>query len=184
MLGRMLGAARLNAGTFEDVEHDRGATLQALAVVIIVAIATGIGGLLGNENDILQGFGFGVVRGVLLWAVWALGIWIVGSTILRTSETNADWGQLARGTGFAQTPGILSILVFLPAGGFITLAVFFWQWFPFFAAMVVAVRQSLDYNSTLRAFFAVLIAAIPVAIVYVLVISLLGIGVPVTPEGS
>ena len=87
MLGRMLGAARLNAGTFEDVEHDRGATLQALAVVIIVAIATGIGGVLGSENDILQGLGFGVVRGVLLlWAVWALGIWIVGSTILRASE--------------------------------------------------------------------------------------------------
>ena len=180
MLGRMLGAARLKVDTFEDVEHDRGATLQALAVVIIVAIATGIGGLLGNENDILQGLGFGVVRGVLLWAVWALGIWIVGSTILRTSETNADWGQLARGTGFAQTPGILSILVFLPAGGFITLAVFFWQW----AAMVVAVRQSLDYNSTLRAFFAVLIAAIPVAIVYGLVTALLGIGVTVTPEGG
>ena len=76
MLGRMLGAARLKVDTFEDVEHDRGATLQALAVVIIVAIATGIGGVLGSENDILQGLGFGVVRGVLLWAVWALGIWI------------------------------------------------------------------------------------------------------------
>ena len=60
------------------------------------------------------------------------------------------------------------------------MVVFFWQW----AAMVVAVRQSLDYNSTLRAFFVVLIAAIPVAIVYGLVTSLLGIGVTVTPEGS
>ena len=181
MLGRMLGAARLNAGTFEDVEHDRGATLQALAVVIIVAIATGIGGLLRSETDILQGLGFGVVRGVLFWALWALGTWVVGSTILRTSATNADWGQLARGTGFAQTPGILNIFIFLPGvGGLFGLGALLWQ----LVAMMVAVRQSLDYNSTWRAFFVVLIAVIPVAIVYGIITALLGIGVPVTPEGS
>ena len=56
MLGRMLGAARLKVDTFEDVEHDRGATLQALAVVIIVAIATGIGGLLGTKTTYSKGW--------------------------------------------------------------------------------------------------------------------------------
>ena len=58
MLGRMLGAARLKVDTFEDVEHDRGATLQALAVVIIVAIATGIGGLLGKRKRHTPRVGF------------------------------------------------------------------------------------------------------------------------------
>ena len=46
MLARMLGAARLNVATFEDVEHDRGATMQAMMVVLLVSIAIGIGGLL------------------------------------------------------------------------------------------------------------------------------------------
>ena len=116
MLGRMLGAARLNAGTFEDVEHDRGATLQALAVVIIVAIATGIGGLLRSETDILQGLGFGVVRGVLFWALWALGTWVVGSTILRTSATNADWGQTGPGHRVCANPGDFKYLHLLAGG--------------------------------------------------------------------
>ena len=49
--------------------------------------------------------------------------------------------------------------------------VFFWQW----AAMVVAVRQSLDYTSTLRAFFVILIAAIPVFVINVIVFSVLGL---------
>ena len=39
MLSRMLGAARLSVDTFEDVERDSSATIQALIVVIIVSLA-------------------------------------------------------------------------------------------------------------------------------------------------
>ncbi len=172
MLSRMLGAARLSADTFEDVEKDRSATVQALLVVIIVALASGVGGLLSGEADLINGLIFGVIRGAVTWAVWALVALFVGTTILKTQETEADWGQLARGTGFAQTPGILNVLVFIPAvGPLITTLIFFWQW----AAMVVAVRQSLDYTSTLRAFFVILIAAIPVLVINVIVFTVLGV---------
>ena len=54
MLARMLGAARLNVATFEDVEHDSGATLQAMLAVILVSIATGVGTLLAGEADLLR----------------------------------------------------------------------------------------------------------------------------------
>ena len=172
MLGRMLGAARLRSDTYEDVEQDSGATIQALLVVVIVAIATGVGGILSGESTLLDGLLFGVIRGIVTWVVWALIALLVGTTILKSESTEADWGQLARGTGFAQTPGLLNVLVLIPvAGGIITLLVFFWQW----AAMVVALRQSLDYSSTLRAFFVILIAAIPVFIINVLVFWALGI---------
>ena len=171
MLDRMLGAARLNVDTFEDVERDSSATVQAVLVVIIVAIATGIGGVLtgvvsGDEGfgavAVLWGIAVGVIRGVLSWVVWALVALLVGTTLLKTEQTEADWGQLARGTGFAQTPGILNVLGFIPfVGWIIYLAVAIWQW----AAMVIAVRQMLDYTSTWRAFFVILIALIPVAII-------------------
>lgn len=42
---RMIGAAKLDVATFESVEHDQNATLQALAVVVLVAVATGLGGM-------------------------------------------------------------------------------------------------------------------------------------------
>ena len=94
----------------------------------------------------------------------------VGTKILKTDQTEADWGQLARGTGFAQTPGILTVLVFVPfVGTTIGVIALFWQ----LAAMVVAVRQTLDYTSTLRAFFVILIAFIPVAIINALLFWLL-----------
>ena len=178
MLARMLGAARLNVDTYEDVEKDKGATIQALIVVILVAISAGVGGVLSGEADVGRGLAFGAIRGVLSWAVWALMAWIVGTTLLKTQETEADWGQLARGTGFAQTPGLFNVLVFLPVvGTVIAVLVFFWQ----LACMVVAVRQSLDYTSTLRAFFVILIALIPVIIINAIIFSVLRIGVQ-TPE--
>ena len=123
MIMRMLGAARLNVHTFEEVEKDTSATTQALIVVALVSIAGGVGGLLGGEDvDILRGLVYGVVGGVVWWAVWALVTMFVGTKLLKTEETEADWGQLARTTGFAQTPGLLNVLSFISGvGGFILL---------------------------------------------------------------
>ena len=172
MIGRMLGAARLDSHTYEDVERDRGATLQALAIVVLVTIAGLVGQLLsGDEIDIVSAVIVGVVGGVASWALWALATMIVGTTILKTEHTEADWGQLARCTGFAQTPRLLSVLAFIPVvGGLFLLAAFIWG----IATMVVAVRQALDYTSTWRAFFVIVIAFIPVAIVNAIIWVVIG----------
>ena len=155
MLGRMIGAARLSAETFEDVEDDSGATIQAMAVVIMVAVFSGIGDYLSGYASLSDAVVFGVVRGVVSWAIWALVTLIVGTTFLKGPDTEADWGQLARVTGFAQTPGLINILNFIPVAGlYIWMAAFLWQ----FLAMVVGVRQALDYSSIWRAFFVVLIS--------------------------
>ena len=171
MLDRMIGAARLSVETYEEVEHDRSATIQALIVVVVVALSSGIGSFLSSDVSLLDAVVLGAVRGVVSWAVWALFTWIIGSTILKAPDTEADWGQLARCTGFAQTPGLLNILVFIPVvGGLIYLAALVWT----FVAMMVAVRQSLDYTSTWRAFFVILIALIPVGIINIIVFLLTG----------
>ena len=172
MLGRMLGAARLNVQTYEDVEHDSGATFQALLVVVLVSIASVGGQLLGGTDDgVAWAIVNGVIRGVVSWAVWALFAWLIGATLLKTAETEANWGQLARCTGFAQTPGIFNVLWFIPVlGGIIYLAALVWT----IVCMIVAVRQSLDYTSTLRAFFVILLALIPVFILNTIVLALTG----------
>ncbi len=179
MFGRMLGAALLNPATYAEVEHNRSVTWQALLVVIMVSVAGGIGGLLSGEVDIVRGVIFGVIRGVLSWAMWALAALLIGTTLLKTPQTEADWGQVARGTGFAQTPGLLNVLVFLPIlGGIIGFIVFVWQ----LAGMLFAIRESLDYQSLWRAFFVVLIALIPVLIINAILFALLGIGETNTTE--
>ena len=160
MLQRMIGAARLDAHTFEEVEDDQNATRQAMLVVIIVSIAAAIGGLTAADN-LFAGLIFGIARGLVGWALWALVTYWVGTTILKTPGTDANWGQLARTTGFAQTPGVFQVFAFIPfIGGLIALVASIWQ----LVAMVRAVRHALDYESTLRAVGVVVIGFVVVII--------------------
>ncbi len=166
----MLGAAGLSSATFEELEHDRSATVQAMFVVLIVAAASFVGGIFaGGEIDILDGLIYGAVEGIASWALWALFTWIIGTNLLETDDTKADWGELARGTGFAQTPGLLNLVVGIPVIGlYISWVGQVWK----FASMVVAVRQCLNYRSTVRAFIVILLSFLPVVILRTVLIEL------------
>jgi hypothetical protein len=78
---------------------------------------------------------------------------------------------MARVTGFAQTPGLLMFLGFVPlVGGVIVFAIIIWQ----AIAMVIGVRQALDYQSTLRAVGVVVVGFIFVVIVTIILDRLSG----------
>lgn len=166
-IDRMIGASRLDVHIFEEVEEDKSAISQALSVVILSSLASAIASIGTYGLSGLLGV-FGV--SILGWALWAWIMYFIGTKILPTNETHADWGQLARTLGFAQSPGILSILGILPLIGWaVSLVVLVWT----LMAMVIAVRQALDYNSTGRAIGVVLLGFIPYAISMVTIISLL-----------
>ena len=108
----------------------------------------------------------GIVAGIGLWALWAWITYFVGTTILKTGETEANWGQLARTLGFAQSPGLLKVVGFIPGlgpWGFTIASI--WQ----LGAMVIAIRQALDLTSTWRAVGVAMVGFIP----YVLLISII-----------
>ena len=159
MLERVIGAARLDPEVYEEVEADQSATRQAAAVVVVVAVAGGIGAAgFGGVGGLI----FGIIFGLIQWAVWAGITYWVGTTLFRTPDTSADWGELARTTGFAQSPGVLRILGVIPIiGSTLFVVVSIWQ----LAAMIIAVRQALDYTSTWRAVGVVLVGFIPLAII-------------------
>ena len=157
---RMIAAARLDVDLYEEVEADTGATTQAMTVVVLVALAGGIGAL--GAGGGLLGLLMGVISGLASWAIWAYLTYVIGTKLLSTPETEATWGQLARTTGFAQSPGLFRVFAFVPVlGPVIVFATTVWQ----LSAMVVAVRQALDYKSTWRALGVVIIGFIIQAIV-------------------
>ena len=168
MVERMVRASRLDVHIFEEVEADTSATRQALSVVALVALATGIASL-GTTG--LIGLFVGVVSAIVGWALWAWILHLIGTKIMPSHSTHADWGQLARTLGFAQSPGIFRALGFIPVVGNIIFAVAsIWM----LVAMVVAVRQALDYTSTLRAIAVVLIGFIPYLVLMSIAYALLG----------
>jgi len=166
----MIGAAMLNAATFEEVEADGSATKQAMLVVVIVALATGVGAI-GTGG--VTGLVFGVIIGLAGWAAWAGITFFIGTTLLRGPDTQADWGELARTLGFAQSAGVLKVFAFIPFLGPIVFGIAaLLQLF----AMVVAIRQALDYTSTWRAIGVALVGFIPYAILMAILQSIFRIG--------
>lgn len=144
---RAIGAARLDVATYEEVEADPSAIGQAMAVVVVASLASGLGSSLASGGQGASVLG-GMVLSVIGWFVWALVTYLVGTRILPTPETRCDLGEMLRTTGFSAAPGTIGILAFLPLiGGLVLLVAWLWQ----LAAMVVAVRQALDYTSTGRA---------------------------------
>ena len=110
-------------------------------------------------TDNILGIAFGIIAGLLSWVVWAFITYMVGTKLLKTGDTESSWGELARVTGFAQSPGILFLIAVVPVvGTWILPVVSLWQ----LAAMVVGIRQALDYTSTFRAVGVVLIGFVAV----------------------
>src|SRR6266540_1825813 len=144
LVERMIGAARLDVRIYEEVEADTKATGQAMAVVVISSVAAGLGAFrIGPAAIALH-----AIAALAGWFVWAFLTYFIGTRILPEPQTSADLGQLLRTTGFSSSPGVLRILEILPLiGGVISFLVPIWM----LAAMVVAVRQALDYRSTGRA---------------------------------
>ena len=140
---RMLGAARLERTTYEEVERDRKATGQALGVVVLSSVAAGLGLGAGWRGLLIN-----TVASIVLWAIWAALVYWIGTRLLPELDTSADWGEVARTVGFAQSPGLLRGFGALPVlGDFVRAATDVWV----LVATVVAVRQALDYRSLPRA---------------------------------
>jgi hypothetical protein len=140
---RIVGAASLNPRTYEEVEADKSSMGQAMTVVVLSSIAAG----LGTGGGIL-GVIAGAIMALVAWFIWAFVTYVIGTKLLPQPQTQADIGQLLRTTGFAASPGLLRILTIIPGlGSIIGFVISVWM----LATMVVAVRQALDYTSTLRA---------------------------------
>jgi hypothetical protein len=142
---RVLRSALLHAETYEEVEADRGAGGQAFAVVALSGAAVGVGGI---ANSGPEGILWQAAVAVVGWWVWAYTTYLIGTKLLPTEHTEADPGQLRRTIGFSAAPGILRFVMIVPVMAFPAFVVAtLWE----LIAMVVAVRQALDYQSTLRA---------------------------------
>jgi len=178
MIRTMIRAAMLRPDAYEEVEANKSATSQAMAIVVLVSIATGIGytGLAeaaGQETVpwSLVGMVLGVVASLIGWALLAWITFMVGAKLLPGPETEANWGELARTLGFAQTAGLLKLGGVIPGiGQFL----FVLGSLMVLIATFIAIRQALDYTSTLRAVAVGVISYIPYTVIMVIAISLVG----------
>jgi len=142
---RMIRAAKLDATLYEEVEADKGTMGQAMGVVILSSVAAGIG-TIGTTG--IKGLFFGTIFALLGWFIWAFLTYFIGTRLLPEPQTKADIGELLRTIGFSSSPGVLRVLAIIPMlGAILNFIIGIWM----LVAMVIAVRQALDYKSTWRA---------------------------------
>ena len=165
---RIIRAAKLDVNLYEEVEADKGALGQAMGVVVLSSIAAGIGSIaIGGLGGIL----IGTITAIIGWYIWAYLTYFIGTKLLPEPQTKADHGELLRTIGFSSSPGLIRVLGFIPGiGAVIFLGASIWM----LVAMVVAVRQALDYNSTLRAVGVCVIGWIIQMLILMLLFSILG----------
>ena len=138
---RLLGALRLDATVYEEVEHTPDALGQAAGVVALAALARALG--VSGDAGLIEGLIGELVGGFMGWLFGAAVIWLIGVKILKHTS---DFQELLRSLGFASAPQLLYVLGALPLGplapvlvlAVLVLGVFAW---------VIAVRQALDVTT-------------------------------------
>jgi hypothetical protein len=139
-----------------------------MGVVVLSSLATGVGSISALG---LSGILLGTLAALGGWYIWAWLTYFIGTRFLAEPQTEADLGQLLRTTGFSSSPGLIRVLGIIPGMGTIVFAVAsIWM----LVAMIIAIRQALDYTSTFRAVGVCVIGWIIQAVILVLLFLLWG----------
>ncbi len=142
---RMIRAAKLDVSLYEEIEADKEALKQATVVVVMSSLAAGVG---ASGHGGIGALIFGSISALAGWYVWSFLTYWIGTRFLPEPQTNADYGELLRSIGFSSSPGVIRVLAVVPGlTGLVFFVVSIWM----LVAMVVAVRQALDYTGTPRA---------------------------------
>ncbi len=165
---RMIRAAKLDVNLYEEVEADKDAMGQAMGVVVLSSVAAGIG-TIGTTG--IKGLVLGTIVALVGWFIWSFLTYYIGTRLLSEPQTKADYGELLRTIGFSSSPGVLRVLGIIPMlGNILNFICGIWM----LVAMVIAVRQALDYKSTGRAVGVCLIGWIVQFVIFVMFFGLAG----------
>ncbi len=144
-IARMIRAAKLEPRLYTEVKTDTDATWQAMGVVALSSLAAGIG---SSRHTGLGGLVVGGLMALIAWYVWAFLTSMIGAKLFPMSQTSVSHREVWRTLGFASAPGVLCVFGAAPGcTGIAFLVAAVWM----LIAAVIAVRQALDYTSTVRA---------------------------------
>jgi hypothetical protein len=171
-INRIIRAAKLDAHLYEEVEADKSAMRQAMLVVVFSGVAAGLGNI---SKGGLSGVLLGTIIALAGWYIWAFLIYLIGTKLLPEPQTRSDIGELLRTIGFSSSPGLIRVFGVIPGleGGVFFMVASIWM----LVAMVIAVRQALDYTGTMRA-VAVCVIGWIVQVLFIMILFYLFTGLP------
>lgn len=184
MISRGLRAAKLDVTLFNEVEADTSLNREALTVVIIAALLSFVGSVVGALFPSVLGsvagvntsfFGLLVAAVVVaIWVVigyyiWSYLTWFIGT---RFFGGTAEPGELMRTIGYAYAPQWLRVLNFIPCiGPLLGILVSIWS----LVAGIIAIREALDFD-TGKAVITAIIGWLVIFVISLVIAGIFGVG--------
>ena len=158
IVSRVIRAAKLDVELYEEVQADETLTPQAVAVVIIAALAAAISGAV----TALVWFGVGpaffqnlIVLPILTLASYFLWAYLAYFLGRRLFKAEATVGEVIRTLGYAHGPRVLilgAILDIIPGAGLVVVLFVLGGTVWSFLTSFIAIQQALDLSNVKTAF--------------------------------
>jgi hypothetical protein len=169
---RIIRALTLDPELYEEVEHDKSAMWQAVVVVFLASLSRGI---YSYQTGDYKGLILGTITSFVLWMLLAFLIYIIGTKLFPESETRSDQWEIMRVLGFASAPGIFRVFAVVPHLTAVVLVIV-WVWT--LVAMIIGVRQALDFKNTWNAIWVCVVGLITYWLVYIIFYFAYGLPTP------
>jgi hypothetical protein len=123
---------KLDSSVYKEVQSDTGAGWQALIIVVIAALANGIGFGIARGFAWIGGWYTWIILllligSIMLWFTLSLLIYLLASRVFYRHKDELTYCKLLYIIGFSSAPGLFGIFVCIPfLGGFIWIFVVLW----------------------------------------------------------
>jgi hypothetical protein len=153
MFDRIIRAIRLDPTLYREVADDDQYTNEAFMIVLTVSLLSAAGSAIGaamtGGNPIIVFF-YNFFTTVLLgWLLWAVIAYYVGTAL----EGRSSIVEMMRTLGYANAPGLIGLFAFIPCIGLLFLLAGILL---SLAAGVIAIRESMEFDTTKAVVTAVL----------------------------
>jgi hypothetical protein len=175
-ISRIIRALLLDINLYEEVENDKSSIWQSMVVVFLASLAAGV--YTYNLGGV-KGLIVGTVLAFAGWIVMSFLIYLIGTKLFPGTETKSDIAEIMRVLGFAGAPGIFLLVALLPViNNFVWIVILvIWIWR--LVAMIIAVRQALDFKNTWSAIWVCVIGLIAYLLVYIILLFAYGLPKPI-----
>jgi len=144
---RMIRAAKLEPGLFEELVDDATTQGQATWVVAILAMGTGFG-MFSRAGA--MAVNICLVTTFLSWYLWAFTVYFAATYLFRDAVTQTDRKTVMRIMAFANAPGALRLLGVVPQSAMIIFVVTT-VWI--LTAGVIGIKVAFNLQHTAKAMF-------------------------------
>ena len=115
----------------------------------LIMILDGVAGAVAANTVIKTAIGMSGLTAILTWFIWAILIYVLGVKIFPDKQTKVSFKKVLTAVGFAHAPGLLRFFAVTPE---LMIPIIFITQFWIFAALIISIRQILNFKSNLKSF--------------------------------